>query len=406
MKNKINTFLKVYPWYYSLSCWLLFYDILNTLYLTTVKGLSAAEFSLLSAIALFTSIVLQIPLLKVIKKIGNTTSLRIGNIIFILAALLLTFCNSFTGLTLGQILYELSFIFKTLILVELRKNLVYINCEDDFIKHSANATMKFSVVALFASLLAGPLFNINNYLPMYLSIISACLCLYFSFYLFDVTELDKEYKEVPKPKQRFKIKKLWSFIFIILLITFALETGIIDFGPSEAKLFIQINLESQINIETTAIILSIVVALSHISAIISNKIFPKIYKKIKDRSGYLLGFLLVFSFALLLIGYFIPVPFPIKIIIMVLGFLLIEMVKGPYTVYLEDLILKNGKPGLEQELSAYINLARNTGGAVISAIASIILIYHSLTYVILMLLLAALIELFAFSKIIKALRKS
>ena len=91
---------------------------------------------------------------------------------------------------------------------------------------------------------------------------------------------------------------------------------------------------------------------------------------------------------------------------MVLGFLLIEMVKGPYTVYLEDLILKNGKPGLEQELSAYINLARNTGGAVISAIASIILIYHSLTYVILMLLLAALIELFAFSKIIKALRKS
>ena len=112
MKNKINTFLKVYPWYYSLSCWLLFYDILNTLYLTTVKGLSAAEFSLLSAIALFTSIVLQIPLLKVIKKIGNTISLRIGNIIFILAALLLTFCNSFTGLTLGQILYELSFIFK------------------------------------------------------------------------------------------------------------------------------------------------------------------------------------------------------------------------------------------------------------------------------------------------------
>ena len=71
MKNKINTFLKVYPWYYSLSCWLLFYDILNTLYLTTVKGLSAAEFSLLSAIALFTSIVLQIPLLKVIKKHKN-----------------------------------------------------------------------------------------------------------------------------------------------------------------------------------------------------------------------------------------------------------------------------------------------------------------------------------------------
>lgn len=405
MKNKINTFLKVYPWYYSLSCWLLFYDILNTLYLTSVKGLSAGEFSLLSAIALFTSIALQMPLLKVIKKIGNTTSLRIGNLIFIIAALLLTFCNSFIGLTLGQVLYELSFIFKTLILVELRKNLIYINSEDDFIKHATNATMKYSIVALIASFLAGPLFNINNYLPMYLSIISAFVCLYFSFFLFDATELDKDYKETPKPKQQFKIKKLWSFIFIILLLTFAIETGIIDFGPSEAKLFIQTNLETQINIEMTAIILSFSVALSYILAIVSNIIFPKIYKKIKDKSGYLLGLLLVSSFALLLIGYFVPAPFAIKIIIMISGFLLIEMVKGPYTVYLEDLILKNSQPGLEQDLSAYINLARNTGGAVISAIASIILIYHSLSYVILMLLIAALIELFAFSKIIKALQK-
>lgn len=68
MKNKVNTFLKVYPWHYSLSCWLIFYDILNTLYLTTVKGLNPSEFSLLFAIALFTSIVLQMPLLKITKK--------------------------------------------------------------------------------------------------------------------------------------------------------------------------------------------------------------------------------------------------------------------------------------------------------------------------------------------------
>ena len=405
MKDKINTFLKVYPWYYSLSCWLLFYDILNTLYLTSVKGLSALEFSLLSAIALFFSIVLQMPLLKVIKKIGNTISLRLGNFIFILGAILLTFCNSFIGLTMGQILYELSFIFKTLILVELRKNLIYINHEEDFIKHANNATVKYYIVALITSLLAGPLFNINNYLPMYLSIISACLCLYFSFYLFDVTELDTKLKKVAKSQKESKTIKIWSIIFILLIITFSIETGVIDFGPSEAKLFVQTELQSQVNIGKAAFIISFIVALSYIFAIISNKTFSKIYKNLKDKSGYLLSTLLILSFTLLLTGYFLPVTFVLKIMIMILGYLLIEMVKGPFTVYLEDLILKNGKPGLEQDLSAYINLARNIGGAAISGLAAIILVFHSLNYVIWMLLLVCVLELYLFSKVNKLIQK-
>lgn len=285
--------------------------------------------------------------------------------------------------------------------MELRKNLIYIGKEDEFIKYSSNATMKYSIVALIASLIAGPLFNINNYLPMYISIISACLCFYFSFYLFDVTELDKNYKEPLKENKKINKHNISSFFFLILFIAFALETGIIDIGPSESKLFIQSTLEGEVNIKLTSLILSISISFFHIVAIFSNIIFPKIYKKIKDKSGYLLSALLIFSFILLLIGYFIDAPLILKITIMVLGFILIGVVKGPYTVYLEDLILKNGKTGTEQELAAYINLVRNIGGAGISAIASIILIYHSLNYVIYMLLLSSIAELYLFHKIRK-----
>lgn len=79
------------------------------------------------------------------------------------------------------------------------------------------------------------------------------------------------------------------------------------------------------------------------------------------------------------------------------------MLKGPYTVYLEDLILKNGK-GLEQDLTMYFTLARNLGGAIISALASIILIYHSITHVIWLLLLISIIETYLFYKVNKLLK--
>ena len=401
MENKINKFLKVYPWYYGLSCWLIFYDILNTIYLTAVKNLTASEFTLLTSIGLLTSIILLSPTLKIIKKIGNTISLRLGNFMFIVATILLIFCNSFIGLSLGQILYEISFLFKTMLLVELRKNLIYINKENKFIEYGNKASMKYYVVALISGLIAGPIFNINHYLPMYISLIITFICFYLSFYLFDVTEYDNTYKI--EKNANIKIKKIWSILSIILLITFGLETGIIDIGIDQAKLFIQYSLTNKINIKIIAIIISIVVALSNIPAILGTKFFPKIYDKIKDKSGYLLSFLLILSFTLLLIGGFINAPLIIKIILMAIGYILIVMLKGPYTVYLEDLILKNGK-GLEQDLTMYFTLARNLGGAIISALASIILIYHSITHVIWLLLLISIIETYLFYKVNKLLK--
>lgn len=113
---------------------------------------------------------------------------------FIIATILLIFCNSFIGLSLGQILYEISFLFKTMLLVELRKNLIYINKENKFIEYGNKASMKYYVVALISGLIAGPIFNINHYLPMYISLIITFICFYLSFYLFDVTEYDNTYK--------------------------------------------------------------------------------------------------------------------------------------------------------------------------------------------------------------------
>ena len=246
MAKKINRFIKIYPVYYSLSGGLLFFNIINTLFLTTVKGLSASEFSLLTTISITTSILLQVPLLKVIKKIGNTFSVRLGNFIFIFSALLLTFSTTLFGLAIGEILYEVSFMFKAMVVVELRRNLVYANRENSFIKIFNTACMLYAIVGTIAGLVVGPLFNINAYLPMYIAIFSTLISFVLSFNLFDVSEnVDVSIKEKVEKKSH---KKVWSILLILLPLLYGLETGIVDIGQNQAKLFIQYELENGIDI--------------------------------------------------------------------------------------------------------------------------------------------------------------
>lgn len=399
MKKRIKTFLKIYPWYYSISCWLLFFDIINTIYLTTVKGLSAAEFSLLLAISLTVSILLHIPFLHIIKKWGNTFSLRFGNFLFIISAIMLTFCNSFWGLTIGKTLYEVSFIFKEMLIVELRRNLIYIHKEDDFIQYSNNATMNYTIIALATGLLAGPLFNIHSYIPMYLAIVSTLICFYLSFYLFDVSEERALTDFSNISKKVFSHKKKITILFIFILIAYGLGMGIIDIGQNQAKLFVQYELEDGLGLKITALVFGSVVALSNIPAIFSNMIFPKIYQKIHNNSGYLLSGLLIISFLLLLFGYFVPLPFGIRITIMFLGFLLILMLRGPCKNYYQDLALKHCQGEEEQDMAIYLSLSRDAFGAAISGVAAFILLDYPLEYVMIMLIIVSVIQLFLFYKV-------
>ncbi|MGD7407566.1 hypothetical protein ACQCP7_26180, partial [Ralstonia pseudosolanacearum] len=61
--------------------------------------------------------------------------------------------------------------------------------------------------------------------------------------------------------------------------------------------------------------------------------------------------------------------------------------------------LKNCPPEFEQDMMTYLTLSRNLAGAGLSAIATIILIYHTLSYVIFVLLFVSIAQLFILYKV-------
>ena len=53
------------------------------------------------------NILLQVPLLKIIHKIGNTKSVKLGSFLLLLSSILLTFGKSYIIIATGKIFYEI-----------------------------------------------------------------------------------------------------------------------------------------------------------------------------------------------------------------------------------------------------------------------------------------------------------
>ena len=123
MKKGANRFLKVFPWYSGLTGDLLFYIAIDTLFLSIVKNFSPAEIVSLASLSQLICIALQFPVLFIIKKIGNTASVRTGAFFLLLSATLIAFGKNYYLVLLGRIFHDVAAIFKSASIVALENNL-------------------------------------------------------------------------------------------------------------------------------------------------------------------------------------------------------------------------------------------------------------------------------------------
>ena len=114
-ENKLKRFNKIFPWYDGLSGDLLFWVAIDTLFLTVVKNFTASQIVSLTSISMIINILLQVPLLKIIHKIGNTKSVRLGSFLLLISSILLTFGKNYITIVIGKIFYEMAFTFQNMI---------------------------------------------------------------------------------------------------------------------------------------------------------------------------------------------------------------------------------------------------------------------------------------------------
>ena len=273
-QENMTKFNKIFPWYAGLSGDLLFWVAIDTLFLTVVKNFNAAQIVSLTTVSLITCIILQVPLLKIIKKIGNTNSVRFGSFLWLVSSILLTFGPNYIIVALGKIIYEISSTFQNMSNAVLKNNLELQNRNNEYIKVKTKSNTIYAAVTMIISFIASLMFNLNNYLPMLCCIFFCLICFILSFYIVDYSNYNKinEEKNVVN-----KIK--YNKLIILLIISYGLFFPIVNSGQSNGKLFIQQELLLNFDVEKTALIIGAILCISRIVRVISNIIFNKIHKK-------------------------------------------------------------------------------------------------------------------------------
>lgn len=403
-EQNLKRFNKLFPWFAGLSGDLLFWVAIDTLFLTVVKNFNTSQIVSLTSISLITCILLQIPLLNIIKKIGNTKSVRLGSLLLLISSILLTLGTDYIIVVIGKILYEVAFTFQNMINVVLKNNLELQNRENEYIKFRTNANTIYAIATMIISFVASFMFNINNYLPMIGCITFCFVCFVLSFNMIDYSNNNciksKIYKE-----NKDKLKKInYSKIVLSIIISYGLFYPIVNSGQSNGKLFIQQELLKNFNVEKTALIIGGMLCISRIVRVISNISFNKIHKKYKDKVGFLLPFLLSLSLCLMVGGYLITYSIILKILIMSLGYIIILFIRDPFKVYMQDLALKKAEKEQQQSLLTTLELSRKIVRAIISLSFTVILVNNPMIIVITILIILSIVEIFISLKLYKMIK--
>lgn len=379
LNKKIDYTIKKLPCFMGLTGDLLFWASINTIFLTVVKGFSIVQISSLTAIANLISILLYSFSFKIIKKIGNINSIRLGTLLLFLSALLITFCHSYVFILFGNILYDSAFLFKNMDNVILRKNLKYRNRENDYMKIQSKSSFIYSFLTMIIAFTSGFLFNINNYLPMILCVIFCFLNLINSNFLY---EYKGEIENVQKEQIKNKLK-ITRIIFLIFLL-YATLYATIDLGQSNSKLLLQYNLSSFLDISKVSIILSIIIAISRIVRVVSNYVFTKRCKKDNKNLLYKIGYTLIISFFLIILGSVINLKY-ISVISMSLGFFIFLGVRDIFDNYMKILLLNNCDEKYHEQAIIYLTVSRKIGKFLISALITLLLLKFGIIYIMIIL---------------------
>lgn len=400
--SKIKRSIKLYPIFYAFSADLIFFVPIDTLYLNLVKGMDASQISAMTMIGLLVCILAKNTIVKIAKKIGNANSVKVGALMLFIASIILTFGKSFISLVMYKIIYEVAFMFWDLTSILLRNDLIYLNKQDKYFSIRNKAKVMYGITTMITALASGYLFNLDKYLPMYISIIMYFIIFIVSFAFYEEkVDEENDIKQTNTDNQKILIT---STIFFIILSN-AIFYTVIKLGQNNSKLFMQYDFQKVLSVEMVTYLITVIVFISRIIRIIGNIIFDKLYLRIKDKMSMVLTILEFMAFALLIIGHFIGFNFILKIIVMSAGFFLILAIRDSFSIYIEDTALKITKQDEQQKIMINIETYRKLGQLLLSVVFTLILMKYELIVIEFILLILSAIEIIVNRKMCKKLEK-
>jgi predicted MFS family arabinose efflux permease len=162
-------------------------------------------------------------------------------------------------------------------------------------------------------------------------------------------------------------------------------------GQSDGKLFIQQHLLLDFSLDETSLIIGVMLCVSRIVRVISNLLFPRVYRRYQEKMGVILPSFLCSSIALMLFGSLIPWV-ALKILVMGLGYIIILFIRDPFRLFIQDVVLNRTAREHHQTLLTIMEFAVKIGTAATSFCFTMVLLEHTMMEVMSITLIIVIIE--------------
>ena len=362
---------KLYPIYKMFSWDLLFFYSIEFLFYTITKKVTASEILIINGFYLLFRIAMQIPAVALTDFLGKRKSIILGNILLIIYMLTLLCIPGAIGIIIADLIFSLGYDMKTIS----ESNLLYDSVstkggEGLYSKLDAKGGSFYYILDGIASLIAGYLFVINNYIPMLICLGFIVISTILSFGFKDVYQVKQDTKEKIKIKGVLKgygqdLKSSFKFIlkskrmkaFVLFQIVFYSVIEIVDTYNSD--LLINIGIQE----EQFSMIFAILTLIGGIAISLKRPI----EKKFKNRT---LSFIsLMYIGACIAIGAISIIWKSEMIIPIVLMLYAVQKINTSIWYILESKYLKNFT---KEEMRNKITFSYEFIGGIVASIFSII----------------------------------
>ena len=219
LREARRTNAKLFPIYKMFSWDLLFFYSIEFLFLTITKKLNASEILIINGFFLTARLFCQFPSVIISEFIGRRKSIILGNLLLILFVISLMFLPGIISILIADVFFALGYDLKTIS----ETNLLYDSVatrggEGLFSKLDAKGGSWYYILDGIASITAGYLFVINNYLPLIICLGFIIISTIISFNFKDIYLVPKENKKDKRiidilRDQDEDIKTCFKFIF-------------------------------------------------------------------------------------------------------------------------------------------------------------------------------------------------
>lgn len=329
--KKGDSNLKLYPKYRRLSMDFLFFYTINILFLTQIKKIDMSAVVLVDTFYALFVVIWQIPASFLVGKIGIKRGMILGNICNTIYLITVINSKNLIHLVIAETFSSLAFSLKDISEpAMLNESIDATKSERSkiFAKVQGKAVSGYYFLSAFSMIISGFLFEINGYIPMFISLGIVITTLIMSTQFNNITsknDLEEENNIVP-------LKEAIKFSFKSQRCRCLLMFSAIFYGVVTVLATYEVSLLEDLNVSSRYI--GIIFAALNIISAIASKNQNIIQEKFKNRTLTFIGVSLVFSCIFSGIASKLNIPFIILISVILIIYVVKYTMVGLYNVLL------------------------------------------------------------------------